>query len=272
MYFGSVKGMISFNPAEFVKDTFIPPIYITGFQIQNQELEVSEKGSPLVSSITHTDKITLKHHQSSFSVDFAALSYTAPEMTEYTYTLEGLDDNWTKLKTNRTIYYTDLAPGEYIFKVKASNSSGIWNDSAAQLKIQILPPFWASNMAYFFYFALALLLCYSFLRNYHHQTEKKNKRKINLLESEKEKEIYQAKIEFFTNVAHEIRTPLTLIKGPLEKIIKNTEDVKEVQFDLRTMEKNTQRLLDLTNQLLDFRKTEIKGFTLTFVKADISNL
>lgn len=272
MYIGSVSGMISFNPTKFVKDTFVPPIYITGFQIQNKELEISKKGSPLTNSIILTDKIVLNHDQSSFSLDFAALSYTAPEMTEYTYTLEGLDNTWTSLKTNRTIYYTDLAPGEYTFKVKASNSSGLWNNKATQLKIEILPPFWASNVAYSFYLALVVILSFLLFRNYHQQTERKNKRKIDLLESEKEKEIYQAKIEFFTNVAHEIRTPLTLIKGPLEKIIKNTEEVEEVQFDLKTMEKNTQRLLDLTNQLLDFRKTEIKRFSLTFVKADVKNL
>lgn len=272
MYFGSVKGMISFNPSEFVKNNYIPPIYITGFQVQHQELPVNEKNSPLKNSITYTEKITLNHNQSSFSLDFAALSYTAPEMTEYTYTMEGLDQEWTILKTNRKIYFTELAPGNYTFKVKASNSSGLWNEKAAQLKIEILPPFWLSNWAYLLYFSLGTLLLFIFIRNYHQQSEKRNKRKIKLLENEKEKEIYQAKIQFFTNVAHEIRTPLSLIKGPLERIIKTTEDLPEVQYNLKTMDKNTQRLLDLTNQLLDFRKTEIKGFSLTFVKADVSDI
>ncbi|MDQ3535665.1 MAG: hybrid sensor histidine kinase/response regulator, partial [Bacteroidota bacterium] len=142
MYFGSVKGMVGFSPAEFIINDYIPPVYITGFQVQHQELPVGKENSPLRNSITHTDKIILTHNQSSFSLDFAALSYTAPEMTEYVYTLEGLDNEWTTLKTNRKIYFTELAPGAYTFKVKATNSSGVWNDKAAQLNIEILPPFW----------------------------------------------------------------------------------------------------------------------------------
>lgn len=272
MYFGSVKGMVGFNPSEFVKNNYIPPVYITGFQVQHQELAVGKKDSPLKNSITHTDQITLRHNQSTFSLDFAALGFTAPEMTEYVYTMMGLDQEWTTLKTNRKIYFTELAPGSYTFKVKASSSSGLWNEKVAQLEIKILPPLWLSKWAYLFYFSLGMVLIYFFVRNYHHQSEKRNKRKISLLENEKEKEIYHAKIQFFTNVAHEIRTPLTLIKGPLERVIKTTESLPEVQYNLRTMEKNTQRLLDLTNQLLDFRKTEIKGFSLTFVKANVTQI
>jgi signal transduction histidine kinase len=95
---------------------------------------------------------------------------------------------------------------------------------------------------------------------------------LRYLENDKEKQIYNAKIEFFTNVAHEIRTPLTLIKGPMEKVIKRSEHVPEIQNNLKIMEKNTNRLLDLTNQLLDFRKTETNGFSLSFVKTNISDL
>lgn len=272
MYFGSINGLISFNPAEFIKNTFIPPIDITGFQVHNKELPVGKDNSPLKNSITFTDKITLQHDQSSFSIDFAALSYTAPQMAEYAYKMEGLDKAWNFLKTNRKVYFTELPPGKYTFMVKASNSSGLWNEQATRLKIEILPPFWASYWAYLLYTALGAILIYYSVRNYHRQTEKKNKRKIQLLENEKEKEVYHAKIEFFTTVAHEIRTPLTLIKGPLEKIIKTTIDMPEVKDKLMIMEKNTRRLLDLVNQLLDFRTTETKGFTLNFAKADISEL
>lgn len=272
MYFGSINGLISFNPGEFVTNTFIPPIDITGFQVHNQELSVGKNQSPLKNSITFTDKITLQHDQSSFSLDFAALSYTTPEMAEYAYKMVGLDKDWNFLKTNRKVYFTELPPGKYTFMVKASNSSGLWNQQATQLEIEILPPFWASYWAYLLYTALAAVLLYYGIRNYHRQTEKKNKRKILLLENEKEKEVYQAKIEFFTMVAHEIRTPLTLIKGPLEKIIKKTTDMPELKDKLMIMEKNTRRLLDLVNQLLDFRTTETKGFSLNFTKTNISQL
>ncbi|GAA5030855.1 hybrid sensor histidine kinase/response regulator [Marivirga lumbricoides] len=272
MYFGSVKGMISFNPAEFVNDTYVPPIYITGFQMQNEELPIQEENSPLVNAINYTDKIVLPHNASSFSIDFAALSYTAPEMTEYAYKMAGLDNQWTYLKTNRKIYFTELAPGSYTFKVKASNSSGLWNDEAATLNIVISPPWWAGNLAYVLYTLLGGLIIFLSVRNYHKKIEKKNRRKLSLLENEKEKEIYQAKIEFFTNIAHEIRTPLTLIKGPLESVIKASSNNHTIGNNLLIMEKNTNRLLELTNQLLDFRKTEIKGFSLTFVKADVMEI
>ncbi len=272
MYFGCVNGMISFNPSSFIKNQYIPPVHITGFQLNNQELAVGKAHSPLEQSITKTGKITLSHGQSSFSLDFAALSYTAPEMTEYAYKMEGLSQGWTYLKTNRKVYFTELAPGSYTFMVKASNSSGLWNEQPTQLQIEILPPWWASNLAWMFYAVFAGGLIFYSFRDYHRRTEAKNRNKIRLLENEKEKEVYQAKIEFFTNVAHEIRTPLTLIKGPLETIIKATDNSSASRENLMIMEKNTNRLLDLANQLLDFRKTEINGFSLTFVKADISKL
>lgn len=270
MYFGSVKGLICFHPDEFVRNAFIPPVYITGFQVHNKELPIGKKGSALQRSISYTDKITLPHDQSTFSIDFAALSYTAPERTEYAYKMEGLDQNWTYLQTNRKAYFTGLAPGNYVFKLKASNSSGIWNNGVTALDIQVLPPWWASPRAYFLYALCFLFIIYYLIRNYHHRVEERNRRKIEHLEVAKEKEIFQAKIEFFTNVAHEIRTPLTLIKGPLEKVMRKAG--AEIKDSLRIMERNTNRLIDLTNQLLDFRQTEIKGFSLNFVRANIAEM
>ncbi|HTI12569.1 MAG TPA: two-component regulator propeller domain-containing protein [Puia sp.] len=270
MYFGSVKGLICFHPDEFIRNAYIPPVYITGFQVDNKEVPIAKNGSVLSKSIGYTDKIVLLHDQSTFSIDFAALSYTAPERTEYAYKMEGLDQNWTYLKTNRKAYFTGLAPGNYVFKVKASNSSNVWNNGVTALNIRVLPPWWASPPAYFLY-ALALIGgIYYLIRNYHRRVEERNRRKIEHLEVAKEKEIFQAKIEFFTNVAHEIRTPLTLIKGPLEKVIRKASP--EIKDSLRIMERNTNRLIDLTNQLLDFRQTEIKGFSLNFVRADIAEM
>jgi len=272
MFFGSVKGLISFNPAEFIKNTSTPPVYITGFQVNNKELTVNNTKSPLKESITYTRSITLPYDQSTFSIDFAALSYTVPEMNEYSYRMVGLDKDWTYLKSNRKAYFTKLSPGKYTFKVKGSNSSGVWNEKEAALEINISPPFWASIWAYIFYASLCISIAYILIRNYLARAEEKNRRKIEVLEMEKEREIYHAKIEFFTNVAHEIRTPLTLIKMPLDKLIKKENNNIEINDNLKMMEKNTNRLIDLTNQLLDFRKTETDKFSLNFVKTDISDL
>ena len=272
MYFGSVKGLISFHPDAFITNTFIPPVYITGFQVDNTDLSIGKTGSILKRSISYTDKVVLHNNQSTFSIDFAALSYTAPEMAEYAYKMEGLDKDWTYLKTNRKAYFTELSPGSYTFRVKASNSSGVWNQHETTLAIQILPPWWASPLAYYCYILAAILIIWYLVRNYHRSVEERNRRKIEHLEIAKEKEIFNAKIEFFTNVAHEIRTPLTLIKGPLEKVMKKAAAITEIAASLRIMERNTNRLIDLTNQLLDFRQTEIKGFSLNFVKANVSEL
>eukprot|EP01035_Chromulina_nebulosa_P000862 gene862-1160_t len=144
MYFGSVKGLISFNPKEFRANTFIPPVYITGLQVFNKELDINHNGSPLSKAINYTDKITLAYNQSTISIDFAALSFTAPEMSEYAYMMEGLDNSWTYLKRNRKAYFTDLKPGNYTFKIKASNNAGLWNETETTLMIEILPPWWFS--------------------------------------------------------------------------------------------------------------------------------
>lgn len=272
MYFGSVKGMISFNPDEFTNSDFVPPVYITGFQVDNKELAIGKNTSALAQSLLTTSNITLPYDQSSFSIDFAALSFTAPGTTAYAYKMEGLDKDWTFLKTNRKVYFTSLSPGTYTFTVKAANSSGYWNSQPTLLTIKILPPFWASPWAYLLYILTGTGIILYLIRNYHQRTEEKNKRKIELLEHEKEKELYQSKIEFFTNVAHEIKTPLTLIKGPMEKVIRRAEELPDLKNNLRIMERNTNRLIDLTNQLLDFRQTETKGFSLSFTRINISEL
>jgi ligand-binding sensor domain-containing protein/signal transduction histidine kinase len=272
MYFGSVKGMISFVPKKFTVNSITPPVYITGIQLYNQELDINSKHSPLKKSVTYSDKIVLKHDQSTLSIDFAALSYTSPEMNEYAYKMEGLDDDWTPLKTYRKAYFTELSPGLYTFKVKAANSSGIWNKEETSLQIEILPPFWKSKLAYAIYLVLISLLIYLLFRAYHNRIHEKHRRKLERLELQKEKELYQNKIEFFTTVAHEIRTPLTLIQGPMENIMNHVDKVPEIKNNLRIMEKNTNRLIDISNQLLDFRKLEVQGFRLNFERINISEL
>jgi len=269
MYFGSVKGLISFHPDKFIASVFSPSIYITGFQVNNNELGINKDGSPLNKSVSLTDKIILNHTQSTFSIDFASLSYTAPEMSEYAYKMEGLSGDWTFLKTNRKVYFTNLSPGTYTFKVKSANSSGSWDTKESALIIEILPPWWASKWAYGLYALAVVLLTFYIFRFFHLRLKEKNSRKIEHLEIVKEKELYEAKMQFFTNVAHEIKTPLTLIKGPLENVIKKAGEIPEIKNSLRIMEKNTERLVDLTNQLLDFRQTEINGFSLNFTKENI---
>lgn len=272
MYFGSVKGMISFIPESFTTNTNKPPVYITGIELYNKEIPIGNDEPGLKKSITYTEKITLNHNQSTLSIDFAALSYTSPQMNEYAYKMEGLDKHWTLLKAYRKAYFTEMPPGKYTFKVKASNSSGVWNTKETTLELEILPPFWASKWAYFFYFITGIVFIVVIVRNYHVRVSEKNKRRIEQIEHEKENELYQNKIEFFTNIAHEIRTPLTLIQGPMENIINYADDIPEIKSSLKIMERNTNRLIDIANQLLDFRQTEVKQFSLNFTRTNIAEL
>jgi len=283
MYFGSAKGLISFSPDNFIIDDFIPPVYLTGLQIDNKEVIVSQKGSPLTESIIHTKKISLRHYQSTFSLDFAALGYTAPQDLKYAYTLEGLSNKWTYVKKNRRVNFTKLSPGVYVFKIKAASSGGIWGTKETKLIVEILPPWWASNWAFAGYIIIGILLIYLLLYYYHMLVEEKNKRTIERLEIAnekellrmeitKEKEMLESKIEFYTQVAHEIRTPLTLIKIPLGKVIRKTEGMTEIENSLKIIGGNTNRLIELSNQLLDFRQTEIKAYSLSLEMANVTEL
>ena len=260
MYFGSVKGMITFKPKDLLKNNNNLNVFTTGFQVQNKELEINKDSSFLIQSIINTNKITLPYDKSSFSVDFAALNFTAPEMTAYKYLMSGLETEWTEIKPNRKIYFTNLSAGKYILKLKAS-TNGKWDNEEKQLTITILPPWWATSFAYIFYFIILILLSYYLLKTYHI-----------IVQDKKEKEIYEAKIDFFTNIAHEIRTPLTLIKGPVDNLLEQIEKLPEIKEDVVTMERNTNRLINLINQILDFRKVETKAFSIDFNKVNITNL
>ncbi|RXF67337.1 ligand-binding sensor domain-containing protein [Arcticibacter tournemirensis] len=272
MYFGTVKGMIAFNPAELGQKETSPPTYITGFQINNEEVIPNEKNSPLKRSILYTDTIVLYHNQNNFSIEFAALNYSSPKVTRYKYFMNGLDKDWTYLNSNRKAYFTDLSPGKYIFEVQAESNIGNWKGKERRLYIEILPPIWKSNTAYFLYILFFATALYLSVRYYHRYQQTKSANKLRLFKHEKEKEIYQAKIEFFTNIAHEIQTPLTLISVPVERVINKADDYPGIKKNLLMIAKYTKRLIDLTGQLLDFRQTEMEQFGLNFVNVNINKL
>lgn len=272
LFFGTVKGMISFNPKDFIKNTFIPPVYITGLQINNEEAPIGNEKNGLHKSITYTRNVTLPYDESNISIDVAALSYIIPEMNEYSYKMDGIDKDWITLKKNRRIFYTKLPPGKYTFRVKGSNSEGVWNNKETFLNLEVLSPLWATKWAYLLYFLIVSGIIITIIRYYHLAVTEKNKRRIESIKINTEREIYNAKINFFTNLAHEIRTPLTLIKMPLDKLLNSSITDNNVNESLKMMKKNTTRLIDLTNQLLDFRKAEANKFSLTFSDTDINEL
>ena len=272
IYLGSINGFIVFDPETFVENTFLPPVVITDFYLFNKRLSVDSPDSPLKKSITYLNEIELDANQNSFSIQVAALSYQAPEMNRLEYTLEGFDREWYTVGRNSVINYSNLPYGSYTLRIRGSNSDGKWNEAERTLNIRIRPPFYLSTWAYIIYVLLVLCSLAGIIVYFKQRTQQKHRKAMEMFEREKERELYTAKIDFFTNVAHEIRTPLTLIKSPLENVLTAKSVPDEIRDDLEIMDLNTNRLLDLVNQLLDFRKTETQGFQLDFVECNISEI
>ncbi|WP_044214323.1 ATP-binding protein, partial [Saccharicrinis fermentans] len=255
---GGIKGFNVFYPNQIKSDLIKPRIYLTDLQIKNQSVKTGEN-SILTQSMQFTDEIRLKYKDNSFSIGFVGLNYNAPQKNNYQYILQGFDEQWYKASPdNRTAKYTNVPPGEYIFKVLGSNSDNIWSDTPASVKIIIAPPFFQSPQA----FALYFLIIIGFIWLQRYLSAQKNKQKNQLLlanmEKEKAEEISQMKLRFFTNISHEFRTPLTLISAPLEKLIKNNSySTNEERLTLyQLMNQNIKIMMRLINQLMDFRKLE----------------
>ncbi|WP_111708312.1 two-component regulator propeller domain-containing protein [Lutibacter citreus] len=275
MLFGGVNGFNSFFPDEIKDNSINAETVITGFSIFNKPIGINEEVNGRIildKSINEIDQIDLKYGENSFSFEFAALHYAAPLKNQYAYKLEGFDNDWVYTSSEkRFATYTNLEPGLYILKVKVSNNDGLWDETPSELKINVIPPFWRTNTANGFYTLLFLLGMIGFRRFTIIRSTKKHQLEIEHFEKEKHEEIHRLKLEFFTNISHEFRTPLTLIKGPLEYLQKNWKKVDEtkVEEQFSLMRKNTEYLLRLVNQLLDFRKMDKGKMSLNIGYSDI---
>jgi ligand-binding sensor domain-containing protein/signal transduction histidine kinase/DNA-binding response OmpR family regulator len=263
MYFGGINGFNTFYPGNIKANPFVPPVYITGFQLFNQKVRPGTDGSPLLNDISSTPEITLSYKQSTFSFNFAALNFTIPENNEYAYKLEGLDKDWNYVGKEKKASYTNLAPGGYRFRVKASNNDGVWNEEGASVKITITPPFWKTAWFTVLLFAVALAGLYAFYKF-------KTRLKLKELEERKREEIHQVQLQFFTNISHEFRTPLSLILGPLEKLM-NENNSPPLSHYYATIHRNAQRLQSLINELMDFGKLESGALKLTVMKGNLNS-
>jgi signal transduction histidine kinase/ligand-binding sensor domain-containing protein/DNA-binding response OmpR family regulator len=273
LYFGGTNGFILFDPKDITENRYIPPVMITGFQISGKEIIPGAGSSPLTAPIANTEKITLEHSQSTFSFDFVTLSYMSPSQNEYAYMLEGFDNEWHYTdNTNNKAVYMNIPSGKYTFRVKGANSSGIWNEDGPEIVIHIKPPFWMSGMMLIVYVILVSSLIFYIVRLYKRRLVANNNEKLYKYKTEKEKEMYESKIGFFTNIAHEIRTPLSLIVAPLENIILSGDGSHQTKENLDIIKRNTNRLLELINQLLDFRKIEEDMFRLSFKKQNVMDI
>lgn len=269
---GGLYGLNRFRPDNIKYNRTLPKVMFTGFQLFNEDVKVNEEYAGhviLKEALNETKEVVLTYKQNVFTVFFASDNYVLPEKTRYLYKLEGFNEDWlTSMSDMHRVTYTNLASGTYELKVKATNSDGYAGTEEACLKIVILPPFWMTPWAYTCY--VLLLLGSLFLAFYTVQRRERNKFKIRQMErdAKKNEEVNQMKFRFFTNVSHELRTPLTLIISPLESMMKETADEKW-QDKLGMIHRNALRLLNLVNQLLDFRKNEMAGLHLTLSEGDI---
>lgn len=264
-FFGSTDGFCSFSPQNLRENGYNPPVILTGMTVFGKEISASTDNSPLKQAIGYTQEVTLEHDQSMISFDFAALSYIAPKENYYQYMLEGLDNEWQFTKgSNNHLSYANLPAGEYTLRIKGTNSDKQWSTNEVRLKIKVLPPFFLSKPAFMLYAILFVVIIFLSARYYIRRSVKQQQERIRSLNDEKEKELYDSKIEFFTNIAHEIRTPLSLIIGPLEYLMK-TSSINNVYGEyLSIIEQNYKRLYALVNQLLDFRKVDSGAYKLSY--------
>lgn len=271
LFFGGINGLTSFYPEKILKNRYEPAIVLTDFLIKNKRVGIDEEGSVLKQSITETAEIALRYDQGFITLRFAALNYINAANNKYAYKLEGLteSDEWYYSGTQNAATYTNLKPGDYIFKVKASNNDGIWNEKPTVLKITVLPPWWMTWWAYSLYILAISTIAFVIIRFLRIRAKLKRDLYYEHLLNERQQEIYQMKLDFFTNISHEIRTPLTLIVGPLEKLLNMARSNHFIHDQLITIKNNADRLMRLMTELLDFRKAESGNMKLQFSECNI---
>ena len=273
--FGGVNGFNSFYPEEIKSNNINAETVLTDFLIFNKSVKIGEEINGRVvidKSIDEVNEIELLHNENSFSFEFAALHYAASNKNTYAYKLEGFNKKWLYTTSeNRYATYTNLEPGSYTLKVKSSNNDGVWDTTPVELKIKVIPPIWKTSYAKTFYLLCILGLLFAFRRFTIIKTTKKYNLELEHMEKEKKEEIHKLKLEFFTNISHEFRTPLTLINGPLDYLLKQGDDItpKEARIQYNLMKKNTGYLLRLVNQLIDFRKMDRGKLDLNIAKGNI---
>lgn len=269
--FGGMNGIVAFQPEQMVLNKVPPPVVLTDLLIKNIPAVIGADHSPLQQSVTYTNALTLTYDQAYFTIRFAALNYINPRTNQYAYMLQGLNDDkqWHYVGNQQTATYTNLPAGNYVFKVKAANNDGLWNEHFTELHIKVLPPIWKTWYAYLLYTLVVGGLLY-FFYFYSVKTAKlKNQLALQELNRQKDEELVQRKLSFFTNISHEIKTPLTLVLAPIEKLLAMMQGKEKESEQLKMMQRNGEKLLRLTDQLLDFRKFEAGNMPLQVAQGNV---
>jgi signal transduction histidine kinase/DNA-binding response OmpR family regulator/sugar lactone lactonase YvrE len=272
IYFGGTSGFNVFNSADMVDNETAAMIVFTDFKIYNKSVPVStgeDDESPLKENILFTKELVIPFSDNYISFEFAALDYNNPEKIQYAYMMEGFNKEWIYSGNQRFATYTNLDAGNYSFKVKSTNSDGIWNEEGTSIKVTILPPWWATWWAYLIYITAIISILF-FARQFEMKRVKlHNDLQLKDVEAKKLQEVDKLKSRFFANISHEFRTPLTLILGLTDKLSRNNSD-RDSKKDHNVIRKNANRLLHLINQLLELSKLEAGSTNIQVSKIDIN--
>jgi signal transduction histidine kinase/ligand-binding sensor domain-containing protein/DNA-binding response OmpR family regulator len=263
IFFGGMNGVATFFPDKIIKNKFSPEILLTGFLINNKDARLGV--NPLLqSSINETAQITLSYDQNNLTIKYSALNFINPEKNTYAYKMAGLNNNegWISTGNQKEVSFNNLAPGHYIFTVRAANNDGYWNKKGRTLQINIHPPLWKTWWAYIVYALLTAFLFYKIIQFFQVRARLEQDLFNEHLQNERQEEFYKMKLDFFTNISHEIRTPLTLILGPLENLYNTTLENTVISRQVIQVKNNAERLLRLIGELMDFRKAETGNMVL----------
>ena len=271
IYFGNYKGVNVFNPAQIELNKNIPNVYFTRLSLANKLTHPGEENSPLKKVFSETDSIVLKPSQRVFSIEYVGSGFTRSDENQYAYYLEGFEDTWNYVGNNQKATYTNLPLGSYEFKVKAANNDGIWNENPKTLHIKVLPYWYRSNVAWAVYFLLFFIFNYGIYYFLNLRANLRRDLKFQLQKNDQIKNLNDKKLQFFTNISHEFRTPLTLILNPVEDLLNSEESTPRevIQAKHKTIHKNTKRLVRLIDELMNFRKLQFHKLPVHAIKIEL---
>jgi signal transduction histidine kinase/ligand-binding sensor domain-containing protein/DNA-binding response OmpR family regulator len=260
LYFGGINGISYFQPHAIQPNPYPPVVQITGLRIANQLVTVGKEMNGrvvLTKPLSTPQTVVIKASENDFSVEFVGLNYANPQKNRYAYRLLGYNKGWVyPAPGQRTASFGNLPAGHYTLQIKASNGEGVWSKKMATMHFDVRAPWYKTGWAYLLYGLAALGTVALYRRFEMAQQGLRNKLVLEQFQAEKEKELTDLKLGFFTNVSHELRTPLTLILGPMEEIVRSPGPVADLRAKVQLMHKQARKLLELVNQLLDFRKVE----------------
>lgn len=268
LYFGGYNGVDYFHPDSIQENTIVPELAFTEVRLFNKEIVAGGPHRVMDSHVSQAEKLVFRHEQNIFTIEFSVLNYINARKNSFAYRLEGFEDDWNFTK-EPIATYMNLQAGTYTLLVKGSNNDGIWNDTPKRLLIEVLPAPWKTWWAYTGYLSIFLLLLYAWARLNKKQVRLEHDLQLEHMEKVKQEEFHQAKLNFFTNIAHEIRTPLTLIATPIGHLLDNHSLNAKLKKELILVKNNSDRLMRLLNQLLDFQKQETGNVILKVRKGSI---